>query len=87
VSRRNRTPNSRVTENVIIEWRVKVLRDGKTAAIDTEGPRHIGTQGHQTSSRLPSAGDEDLLPGGDVIQQPRQVRLGLVDTNGLSHKT
>ena len=70
---------------MVVERRVEVFGDDKTAAIDPEGPRSPRTYRHETSSRLAAAGDDDLLSCSNVVQQAGQMRLGFMDAYGLSH--
>ena len=46
----------------------------------------LGTYRHQARRRLSAAGDHDLLTRGDVIEEPGEMGLGLVDSHGLSHE-
>ncbi len=72
-------------EDVVVERGVEILRDDQTASVDAEGPQGLLAQRHETGRRYAPTGDEDLLPGGHIIQQAREVSLGLMDTYGLSH--
>jgi hypothetical protein len=71
---------------IVIKRRVEVVRYDQTTPINAKGPWSPGAQGHQASSRLPPAGDHDLLSSCYIVQQPGQMRLGLMDPNGLSHE-
>jgi len=70
-------------QDVIVKGRVEIFRDDEAAAVDAECARCPGVRRHETSSRSATAGDEDLLAGRDIVQQPRQMSPGLMDANGV----
>src|SRR5690606_24334742 len=56
-------------------------------ALETpEGHRH-GSVRHKLGDRLAGLGDDDVLSLGGTLDQPRQVRLRLVDVDGDGHGT
>lgn len=52
-------------------------------ARETSGGASGPGERDQLRNRVSVAGDHDLLPAGDAAEQPREVRLRLMDVEGL----
>jgi hypothetical protein len=76
-----------VVQDLVGQRLVEIVRNDQATAINPQGTWLVWTGPHEAGRWLTAPGDEHLLTSRDFIQQPRQVGLGLVDPNGLSHKT
>src|SRR2546428_8859851 len=80
VSRRIRTLSLEGSENLLGEWRIEVLGDPQAALVDAEELIHaLGLlDGDQPRDGLAPPGDDHLVTPGDLGEEPRKMRLGLV---------
>ncbi len=68
-------------ELVVAQGCVEVVGYDEASAVESELPRPPGR--HEAGDLPAAGGDDDLLAGTHLLQEPRQVGLGLVDPDGL----
>ncbi len=63
-------------------WSKSACDADTTAPLAGHARARPGPEGDQAGDRPPGARDDDLFPGLDALDEPREVRLSLVDVHG-----